>query len=85
MTTEATAAACAICSVVEGMLDCGGIDAEDVGEAYADGFADGVVALVTGVRRPLCEAHERALEAALAEHNIIIGHPARGARAVAKE
>lgn len=70
MTKEAKPTACAICSVLAMIAESGGINPDDISDAYTEGFADGVLAVLKSRRRELCAAHEGQMDATLAERNI---------------
>jgi hypothetical protein len=70
VTKEAKPIACAVCSVLAMIAESGGMNADDVSDAYTEGFADGVLAVLKSRRRQLCAAHEGELDATLAERNI---------------
>ena len=66
MTKEAKPTACAICSVLAMIAESGGINPDDISDAYTEGFADGVLAVLKSRRRELCAAHEGQMDATLA-------------------
>jgi hypothetical protein len=72
-------ASCAICWALAKIAEDGGVNADDVSNAYAEGFGDGVVAVLKGMRRDMCATHEAELNGSLAERNIRMARAAPAA------